>query len=196
MKQYDHPGILGLFLSSLLTFCFASTPNVIVSVGGESWMAKRGLFGSKEDISGDLIHSPDSDPLMCNYDPEQDPTPVSGRKIMLIPRGTCTFKKKAYAARQQFGVAGVLIYDTLSSKYMWNETTQRVDFPQAQTHYECENGFGTLDFGSVILDPPEYNATVMDPLLIGCNLQKTRNQCDSGICLITCLLYTSPSPRD
>ena len=136
MKQYDHPGILGLFLSSLLTFCFASTPNVIVSVGGESWMAKRGLFGSKEDISGDLIHSPDSDPLMCNYDPEQDPTPVSGTKIMLIPRGTCTFKKKAYAARQQFGVSGVLIYDTLSSKYAWNETTQRVDFPQPQTHYE------------------------------------------------------------
>ena len=160
----------------LLIFCNASTPNVIVSVGTASYMAKRGLFGSRdEEISGALVSSVDTtDPLMCNYSPGEEATSTLRGSIMLIPRGECTFQKKAYAAKRRYGVSGVLIYDNLSSKYRWNETTEEIIFPRDQWEYECENGYGTLELPEMPFDPPLYNgdpplynASVMDDILIG-----------------------------
>ena len=187
MRHHKHSGIFFLFLLQLLIFCNASTPNVIVSVGIDSYLAKRGLFGSSdEEISGVLVSSVDTDdPLMCNYSPGEETTSTLRGSIMLIPRGECTFQKKVYAAQERFGVSGVLIYDNLSSKYRWNETEEEIIFPRDQWDYECENGYGTLELPEMPFDPPQYNASVMDDILIGCNLEKTRSTCDSKICLIT-----------
>jgi hypothetical protein len=183
MRQQRDVFIIGL-LPCLFSLSLASTPNVIVNVGGNEYMAKRGLFGSKEDVTGELVLAPESDPLLCNYDGSQEATPLSTDSIMLVPRGSCSFEHKAYAAKQLFGVVGVFIYDNMAARYGWDEETERVIFPEDRVEYECENGFGTME--NLDFDPPKYNATVLDSILgEGCTLTPTRKPCESNLCMVT-----------
>lgn len=171
-------------LLCVFSLSLASTPNVIVNAGGNEYMAKRGLFGSKEDVTGELVLAPESDPLLCNYNGSQTATPLSSDSIMLVPRGSCSFEQKAYAAKQQYGVVGVFIYDNMAARYGWDAENERVIFPRDQWDYECDNGFGTMD--NLDLDPPRYNATVLDSILNeGCTLTATRNPCESNLCMVT-----------
>jgi hypothetical protein len=184
MRRRKHDTILTYWLC-LLSVSLGATPNVKVTIGSTEYLAKRALFGSKDDFSGELIKAPDSDPLLCNYDKIKTPT-SNPNSIMVIPRGECTFEKKAFVARKLFGVAGVLIYDNLSAKYGFDEKTDRVTWPSKQWDYECENGFGTVMNLPVPFDPPKYNADALDPFLTGCpNMTRTWNPCESNTCVIT-----------
>jgi hypothetical protein len=183
MRRQRDVFIIGL-LPCLFSLSLASTPNVIVSVGGSDYMAKRGLFGSKEDVTGELVLAPESDPLLCNYNGTQEATPLSTDSIMLVPRGACSFEQKAYAAKQLFGVVGVFIYDNMAARYGWDEEAERVIFPLERDDYECANGYGTME--NLDLDLPKYNATVLDSVLSeGCTLTPTRKPCESNICMVT-----------
>ncbi|CAJ1961189.1 unnamed protein product [Cylindrotheca closterium] len=182
MKYCKH--VLVIAASCFSHFTLASTPNVIVSVGGNEYLAKRGLFGSKEEVGGELVLAPASDPLLCNYNGTQTASPLSAASILLVPRGDCSFEQKAHAARQLYGVVGVFIYDTLSARYGWDAENERVNFPRAQWDYECANGFGTMK--NLALDPPKYNSTELDSVLSqGCTLQATRSPCESNLCVVT-----------
>jgi len=147
-------------------------------------MAKRGLFGAKQDVTGELVLAPESDPLLCNYNGTQTASILSSPSILLVPRGECSFERKAYAAKQLYGVVAVFIYDRLSARYGWDAENERVIFPRAQWDYECANGLGTMK--NLELDPPRYNSTGLDSILIeGCTLDPSRNPCESDICLVT-----------
>lgn len=147
-------------------------------------MAKRGLFGSKEDVTGELVLAPESDPLLCNYNGTQTAIPLTAASILLVPRGECSFEQKAYAAHKLYGVVGVFIYDTLSARYGWDTENERVNFPRAQWDYECENGYGTMK--NLALDPPKYDSTALDSVLSeGCTLEATRSSCESNLCVVT-----------
>eukprot|EP00980_Cylindrotheca_fusiformis_P007925 scaffold1697_cov120-Cylindrotheca_fusiformis.AAC.7 len=182
MGQLQNAILIGI-LQCMVGPSLASTPNVIVSVGGNKYMAKRGLFGSKKDVTGELVLAPEFDPHLCLYNASEEAFPPSSDSIMLVPRGGCSFEQKAYAAKQ-FGVVGVLIYDNMASRYGWDSEKEAVVFPRDQWDYECDNGYGTME--NLDLDPPRYNATLLDPILgEGCTLTPTRNPCDSNICMVT-----------
>lgn len=123
----------------------SSTPNIIISADGmdETWYGKRAVFGSEaEFVRGTLIHTPDSDRLLCQYhdesrngtyEPDPSITGLEGPIILMTPRGSCTFEKKAWVAQEIYGAVGILVYDNLAGRYSWNATTQRVIFPKEVT---------------------------------------------------------------
>ena len=193
----------GLFLIVFIPSVGSSTPNIIISADGtdETWFGKRAEFGSDaESLRGTLVHTPDSDRLLCqNFNESRDgdfvadPTfnPPENPFILMTPRGSCTFERKAWVAQEIYGAAGILVYDNLAGRYSWNETTQRVIFPTEQTHYECENGFGVVT--NLSLDPPPYDPESLDKYLDRasvdrqCNLSITTRgrKCESQLCLVT-----------
>ena len=193
------PSLIPYFVLFLIKVnsAFASTPNVIFSVEDVdgSWLAKRAVFGSEADlVTGVLVHSPEEDTFLCDYfNEDQDegliPSTPDNDIIMVVPRGGCSYEKKAFAARELYGSVAVLVYDNLSARYSWNETTKRVIFPRDQYEYECANGFGTAY--NLNLDPPTYNATIHDPILDmkaptnSCSLQQTHSPCESQLCVVT-----------
>jgi hypothetical protein len=156
----------------------------------------RAQFGSRDDISGILQHSPANDLFLCGHTQGRNealpilPKPTYNM-ILLVPRGYCTFERKAYAATQYYGAKGILIYDQLDARYQWDDTTQRVIFPQQKQDYECSNGFDVLY--KLTLDPPAYNGTLLNPLLDMkqqatsiCNLSSSsQSYCESQLCLVT-----------
>jgi hypothetical protein len=128
-------------------------------------LAKRAQFGSRDDLlSGTLILSPDYDLYLCErqvvivVDVEVDehgnyknhststlppyPRPEEDT-VMLVPRGECSFERKAYAASAFYGAKAILIYDRLAARYRWDSTSEREIFPIDKLDYECSK-FETL----------------------------------------------------
>lgn len=177
----------------------ASTPNTIITIQGlenKEWLAKRALFGSEEAITGRLVHAPNNDEWLCeyynayrNYTITPVKPPQGETWVMVAKRGLCSFERKSYAAQALYGVSGILVYDNLSARYQWNLEKEKVMWPEDQTHYECSNGYGTVS--NIELDPPAYNATVLDPIMdmrlptSECILEQTREPCESQLCLVT-----------
>jgi hypothetical protein len=197
-------------------FVLASIPDVVVKISPNKGLSfvpedvieiytNRASFGSKADVvSGTLVHAPIFDHSLCEHFNEYrretfPPFPLPQQDtIMLVPRGNCTFERKAYAAKHFYGAVGVLVYDQLGARYRWDDTTQRIIFPEAQLDYECGNGEGVVY--NLTLDPPAYNGTILDPLLDMaqtatsiCNLTvengnndgTNRRQCESQLCVVT-----------
>mmetsp|Transcript_6520 Transcript_6520/g.13851 ORF Transcript_6520/g.13851 Transcript_6520/m.13851 type:complete len:962 (-) Transcript_6520:462-3347(-) len=152
------------------------------------FFAKRAQFGSREHyFKGTLVRSPDYDPFLCeqfivNLEMSKDGNPSlatlppykkpdeNNPTVMLVPRGECTFEKKAYAAKAFYGAKAIMIYDRLASRYQWDEATNRVVFPKTQRDYECGNGISYMY--DLPLDPPPYNAIQFDPIM-GMNTSTT-----------------------
>ena len=121
-------------------------------------LAKRAQFGSRDDLlSGTLILSPDYDLFLCeryyrHIDVEVDeygnyknhststlppyPRPEEDT-VMLVPRGECSFERKAYAASAFYGAKAILIYDRLAARYRYDETSERVIYPINKFDYDC-----------------------------------------------------------
>ena len=124
-------------------------------------LAKRAQFGSRDDLlSGTLILPPDYDKYLCekeiylhvDIDVEVDeygnyknhststlppyPRPEEDT-VMLVPRGECSFERKAYAASAFYGAKAILIYDRLAARYRWDSTSEREIFPIDKLDYEC-----------------------------------------------------------
>ncbi|KAG7354660.1 signal peptide peptidase [Nitzschia inconspicua] len=159
-------------------------------------LTNRAQFGSRDDVSGILVHSPPSDSFLCTFSYANETISVSPNQpgedyIMLVPRGFCSFEDKARAAQELYGVKGLLVYDRLGARYQWDTERQRVIFPQPQIDYECANGQGVVE--NLPLDPPAYNGSRLDPLLDMsrtdtsiCILdQSTGGVCESQLCVVT-----------
>jgi hypothetical protein len=147
--------------------------------GPMEFLVKRAQFGSRNNLlNGTLILSPDYDMYLCenyyvhidvdeygNYShatlppfkkPEED-------TVMLVPRGECSFERKAYAASAFYGAKAIIIYDRLAARYRWNETSEQVTYPRNMIDYECSNGYSIMN--NLALDPPPYNETQLDPIM-------------------------------
>jgi len=174
----------------------AGTPDVTVNVPGvgTTWFTQRGLFGSKEDkLEGLLVHSPSFDDVLCEYyNPSNKniaPLPDHEPWVMMVPRGICSFEQKLYAAKMWYKAKGILVYDTLSARYQYNNKTKTMWWPQAQTDYDCGHGYGFVS--NIQLDPPAYDGNTLDPLMDltlpthNCTLEKTQTPCESQLFLVT-----------
>ena len=185
--------LLFFVLAFLLSSCtHASIPNLQLSIddddGTEHLFLKRASFGPQErvvSVEGTLRLAPLS-PQLCEL-PQNFTLPTEQEDfILLVYRGNCPFERKARHA-QQLGAQAVLIVDTLSARYQWNDAAQRVIFPSNELDYECDNGRGSIL--DLYLDPPQYYAEELDSLL---DMTSNQSQCeldrecdDSQLCLVT-----------
>lgn len=143
-------------------------------------LVKRAQFGSRNNfLEGTLVLPPEYDPFLCEHDftieidesgnskaytlPPYTKPDEESPTVMLVPRGDCTFERKAYAAKRYYGARGIMIYDRLGAHYRWNETANQVIFPKELDDYECGNGEGVMY--NIALDPPAYNPAQLDPLM-------------------------------
>ena len=144
-----------------------------------------------------------NDPLLCNeadgvanYESlsisDADP-----EYVMLVPRGSCSFQRKALSA-QRLGASAVVVYGTLASRYSVNTTARATDykystadiiFPPELLEFDCSKAMGLVDMSELSFDPLPYNAAVNDPLLSGPNSPCLENSnvesCPSQKCLLT-----------
>lgn len=142
-------------------------------------LVKRAQFGSRDNfLEGTLVPPPMYDPFLCEHDftietdesgnsevytsPPYTKPDEDSPTVMLVPRGYCTFERKAYAAKRYYGAKGIMIYDRLGAHYRWNKTANQVIFPKLDD-YECDNGEGVMY--NITLDPPAYNPAQLDPLM-------------------------------
>ena len=199
----------------LLPRASAIVPSAILNVrtsSGQAYslLASQASFGPMPpmEISKSpprvAIFPPDSNPLLCeNITGVVASSSSSPRTIMLVPRGECTFQRKARNA-QMLGAEAIVIYGTLASRYSVNKTnhedekypeysTKDIIWPQKYFDYDCEKGRAEVPAPDVRLKPLPYNADFDDPLLSGdtddnlCRLYSPTQlrSCDSKMCLLT-----------
>lgn len=129
--------------------------------------------------------------------------------ILVVPRGECTYEYKTYIAQSYYEAAGLIIYNTLASRYTLNKTKSSTPTPTTpytvddiiwplQYHdYDCSYGHAVLPTtsSSTTLNfdhPLPYNSIQNDPLLSGdtndnlCRMYDTNNlrDCPSKRCLV------------
>jgi len=182
-----HVVVRAIDLDAEVQFRFTSDDNGRSS--GLKIYAPFSAFSSTHTVSGILTRPPaEANPLLC----EEEETPVyrlsTADTIILVPRGNCTFEYKTLRA-QRLGATGVLIYNTLESRYDWNETSQRVRYPFPRYDYECDNG-GVALVNESLIDPPAYDSELHDPLFQlnsptnVCHLPRGGSDCASRRCLV------------
>jgi hypothetical protein len=145
-----------------------------------------------------------NDPLLCNeadglanYESMNINNADSEyANVMLVPRGTCSFQRKALSA-QRLGASAMIVYGNLASRYSLN-TTHSADYkysksdiiyPPELLEYDCEKALGLIPVSDLSFDPLPYNAAVNDPLLSGpnspCLERSSVDSCPSQKCLLT-----------
>ena len=132
---------------------------------------------------------PSDNDLLCNEPSTNQANMYTSKHALLVPRGTCSFQKKAYAA-QSMGAGAILIYGSLGSRYAYNDTTASLIYPQPKLDYDCNYGQALIPTSSLVFQPA-YNATINDPLLYGTNSLCVQanpsflTTCPSAACLLT-----------
>jgi len=187
--------------------------------GGYTLLASQASFGiwPKEGAGKNddmiLISPPEDDPLLCNESedivsyakvgsiPNSYYNGEAGTKYaMIVPRGTCTFERKALSA-QRLGADGIIIYGSLGSFYSVNQTVidsngdndplDSVIWPEDKHDYDCDNGRGFVPRSSMVIP---YSTTDNDKFLSGSandgnlcakNDSQFQNKCSSERCLLT-----------
>lgn len=174
-----------LLLLLLAPRTWAKIPDAELYVNNIHYPATYGYFGSRASLEGlTLASTPDKDVKLCGNDTTTD-TLVEPGSIMLVPRGECSFQYKL-ARSLLMGASGVIIYNTLESRYDWNGTA--VVYPTPKEDYDCDLGTIVVENASFALDPPAYKGSVHDKYLSQdspdnlCLLPN--NDCASGRCLI------------
>ena len=191
--------VIGVLHLLLLIPSEGKEPDAELYVNNKLYRATYGDFGSRAKFTGlSLTATPPTDILLCGNDTT---TSVSGPNtntntgssestftdlsVLLVPRGECSFEYKLQRALS-WGAMGVIIYNTLESRYNWNETSGEVVYPKPRVDYDCSLGSTMLQNVPFDLDPPAYNGSDIDRY---CNQKSPDNMfsatsCASGRCLI------------
>jgi hypothetical protein len=162
-----------------------------------------------------LVLAPTSNPLLCENITSTSTIPSTStstsdgsfrfppNSIAVVPRGECTYQRKAYIA-EQLGASAVVVYNTLHSRYSINTTKHAGEkypsysvndilWPQPKHDYDCDKGSAMIPTVDLSFTPLPYNAPHNDPLLSGdthdnlCQLYShdSLRHCASNKCLIT-----------
>ena len=128
--------------------------------------------------------------------------------VLLVPRGGCTFQKKALSA-QALGASSVVVYNTMASRYGLNETALVVEgedvgedrgttattnttdtrreptfddilWPRPKKDYDCEMWQAGVPRSLLSFDPLPYDASHNDPLLSRDDDERRSNLCAVG----------------
>ena len=160
----------------------AKTPDADLYVNNHLYRGTYGNFGSRSSFDGlELASPPATDTKLC--DNSTSPEKASAGSILLVPRGDCSFEYKLQRALSM-GATGVVIYNTLESRYDWNDTD--VIYPTSRADYDCDFGEALLENPPFELDPPAYNGSELDMYLEEASPENLClvPECPSGRCLI------------
>ena len=114
-------------------------------------------------------------------------TMVEG-KYLVVSRGRCEFSMKAMYAFQN-GAAGIIFTNDDNSDVFTHIYCSAIDvsFPMPLLILPKKSG---EEYVSYLSDPHTKNTTTMSPFV------PLTNYCTNPDQSLSCLLYTSPSPRD
>jgi len=174
------------------------------SIESFTMLASQASFGANPPMSVEnnlpMHHQfpPNTDPLLCNEadginDYAKIPTSNDVNVVMLVPRGVCSFERKALSA-QRLGASSIIIYGTLASRYSLNATTNEIIYPIDRNDYDCNRASASIPASALSFDPAPYNAKVDDAVLSGSaeggNLcavgnDRFKEMCPSQRCLLT-----------
>mmetsp|Transcript_24426 Transcript_24426/g.37691 ORF Transcript_24426/g.37691 Transcript_24426/m.37691 type:complete len:748 (-) Transcript_24426:534-2777(-) len=211
-----------LVLSTLVAPTRAVLPTAAIDVNSASGkkttlFASQASFGSYPQESASNNHEmipilpPEDDPLLCNeskgsadysnagpipnnYYSFNDPS----KYVMLVPRGSCTFERKALSA-QRLGASAIVIYGSLGALYSVNETLAEtsedpmdyVIWPVNRHDYDCDIARSIVPRSSIVIpydsqaDDPLLSGTSFDGNLCAINNPSFTDQCESQRCLLT-----------
>ena len=147
-------------------------------------LASESQFGSLLGMGADQSHPmvpmfpPKDNFLLCNEVPlPTQQQQSSGRQVLIVGRGGCTFERKALAA-QRLGADAMIIYGTLAARYSLNSTDRGADyiytgndiiFPTDKEDYDCDKARLEVPLHLLSFDPLPYNALINDRQLISTN---------------------------
>ena len=99
--------------------------------------------GTGGDDQKSLVSSPASNIFLCqNSDRlEIDREVLESTKDtwMVVPRGGCTYEQKTWIAQSIYEAHGIIVYNTLGSRYSFNETDSAIAWPLEHHDYDCDN---------------------------------------------------------
>jgi len=114
-------------------------------------LLSQAIFGpdppTKSRDDGDyekaLVSSPTSNLFLCqNFDGveiDRDVLESTKDAWMMVPRGGCTYEQKTWIAQSIYQAYGVIVYNTLGSRYSFNETDSAFLWPVEHHDYDCDN---------------------------------------------------------
>lgn len=168
----------------------------------QAWFGRQPSMNAAEEQELRLVsraHSKNNEDIWLCENATEDSDRYSSSEIILVPRGKCTFERKAWHAQQR-GAGGIFIYGNLASKYSLNTTlntthftTMDIIFPRNLHDYDCSMGEATIPADQISLDPLPYNSDQNDILLSGdssTNICRDFDKdqlsgCPSNACLLT-----------
>lgn len=154
MKQL----LLAVTISLSLGLVLSKVPDAEIRINGNLYHGSYGNFGSRSSFDDLFLQKPPSDdPLLCKN--LTSFARYTSNDIVLVPRGSCSFESKMVRA-YDLGAVGVIIYNTLESRYDENDTS--VIYPVKEMDYECDNGQVQIEDLPFEFDPPAYNGTIMN----------------------------------
>jgi len=169
----------------------------------------QGTGVDDNDTPKSLVSPPENNLFLCQNPNEIDidETLLEFTKDtwMAIPRGGCTYEHKTWVAQSVYQAHGVIIYNTLGSRYSFNETDKQILWPTEYHDYDCDNARAEIPSNELhfFSNPDEakssgkaadgpYDFETNDPLLTGdtvdnlCKIHDTNDlrNCPSKRCLV------------
>ena len=100
------------------------------------------LATRKDSTGRRLVTPPKDNPFLCLGADEigVDRESVKSTKgaWMVVPRGGCTYERKTWLSQSLYETAGVIVRNTLASRYSFNETDGTILWPQEYHDYDCD----------------------------------------------------------
>ncbi len=170
------------------------------------------VHGSRENDNASpksLVSPPENNLFLC-----QNPSEIEVDETVLeftkdtwiaVPRGGCTYEHKTWVAQSIYEAHGVIIYNTLGSRYSFNETEGNILWPVEYHDYDCDNARAEIPSNELhfFSSPDEakssgkatngpYDFQTNDPLLTGdtvdnlCKIHDANDlrNCPSKRCLV------------
>jgi hypothetical protein len=158
-----------IFASSSIRLAEAVIPSVELNLqtnnnddaSPTSLLVSQAFYGPeppKQTHSGEenqkaLIPPPRNNLYLCenpgNYEIDQDVLESTKDAWMIVPRGGCTYEHKTWIAQSIFKAYGIIVYNTLDSRYSFNETnhddhggnnnSEQILWPVEYHDYDCDN---------------------------------------------------------
>lgn len=157
---------------------FGSWPPMKKKSTDEEFSYSKVAFTSANDfyMCGDNDDEKQNDNDFVEYD---------SNTVLMVPRGFCTFERKALNAQMKYKAGAIIIYGELSSRYDLNSTSQEVVYPQDKWDYDCDYGEGQVSTNDLSFSPL-YDVSNNDLMNNQCDTsQSSKKSCDSHKCLLT-----------
>ena len=114
-------------------------------------LVSQAYYGTEPQVQGSggdnrlkaLVSSPEKNLFLCqspeDTEIDQDLLESTKGNWMTVPRGGCTYEHKTWIAQSIYEAHGIIVYNTLGSRYSFNETDNVIVWPLEYHDYDCNN---------------------------------------------------------